>query len=142
MISDDVRDRALNTTVDKGQRASDLLSALESRIRTDSNAFVAIVKILESIPALSHLAHTLQADYQSVMKDEVNVKNESQETSLSDQLHSAQVHKLSDLETGELEFPLCNGMMVIYISYACWGGGGGGWRQWQCDQSCMVSELI
>ena len=116
MISSDVKAKSLNMYVDKGQRASDLMSALESRIRTDSNAFVAIVKILESIPVLRHLAHTLQADYQSIMKDEVNEKNESQETSLSDQLHSAQVHKLpspSDLETRELEFPLCTGNLCI-----------------------------
>ena len=90
MISVDVKDRALNTTVDKGQRASELLSALESRIRTDSNAFVAIVRILESIPALSHLAQSLQADYQHMK--EVNVKPmELEKRLLNDQLRSAQI---------------------------------------------------
>ena len=103
MISVDVRDRALNTTVDKGRRASDLLSALESRIRTDSSAFVAIVKILESIPALSHLAQSLQADYQHMK--EVNVKStELERRLLNGQLRSAQIQELpppSRLETSK-----------------------------------------
>ena len=60
LIGSSTEEAATLITWTNDQKATSLLRAIDSRIKTDSNAFYDFLKILMSLPALHHLADTLK----------------------------------------------------------------------------------